>query len=134
MIDLHFKEILVLASREIREAARYNSKFSEIVEYIRENYYLDLTSAKLSRRFRVSESYIARSFKEATGVSPMELIHKIRIDKAAAMIFETSQTLIDIASYVGYKNKTSFTRMFKKFRGISPSEYKKHLKEEKASH
>lgn len=127
LIDNALKEILILASREFRISVNQNKTFLDIVGYIKENYYMYITSAKLSRRFRISSSYLARLFRENLGISPMDFLNKVRIDNASALIFEAHMPLEEIAANVGYKNKSSFSRMFKRFRGISPLAYKRNI-------
>ena len=128
LIDNSLKEILILASQELHISAKPNKIFTDVVEYIKENYYMNITAAKLSRRFRVSSSYLARLFRENLGLTTIDFLNKVRVDNASALIFEAHKPLEEIATHVGYKNKSSFSRMFKKFRGITPLAYKQNIK------
>ena len=128
LIDNALKEILILASQEIHISVKQHKTFLDVVEYIKENYYMDITATKLSRRFRVSPNCLARIFRENLGITTMDFLNKVRVDNASALIFEAHKPLEEIATYVGFKNKSSFSRMFKRFRGISPIAYKRNIK------
>jgi len=66
-------------------------------------------------------------FKDATGYTPVQYITKIRIDEAKFMLSNSSLSITEIASIVGYVNSLYFSRIFKKVTGYSPSIYKSNI-------
>ena len=62
--------------------------------------------------------------KQETGKSLLDLINNARIEKAKVLLRETSMYIKEIAEDVGYNNVQSFTRFFKKYEGITPSEFR----------
>lgn len=100
-------------------------RINEIIEYISLHYADTLTSAELSKKWFLSESYFCRFFKKATGQPPTEYINRIRVDKAAVLLKKTNESITKISSKVGFDDVNYFSRTFKKFMNISPSEYKK---------
>ncbi len=55
-----------------------------------------------------------------------ETIRRMRCDQAARLLKETSASVADISSFVGYPNSNYFVKVFKKTLGKTPSEYRKH--------
>lgn len=99
----------------IRDAL--NVMYSEYNKEYSAKYYADLCNLSLYR--------FIHKFKEITGVSPLEYITNIRIVEAKYLLRDTSYNITEIAGIVGYDNPLYFSRVFKKYTGISPSEYKK---------
>lgn len=98
---------------------------SQVVEYINEHLadeiYLDVLAAKL----KMSSGYLSSYFKSKTGINIVDYINETRIAKAASLLDDDRLKIRDAAEAVGYRNITSFNRMFKKYMGLTPSEYRK---------
>ncbi|WP_219641175.1 AraC family transcriptional regulator [Cohnella sp. CFH 77786] len=98
---------------------------SQVVDYIHEHLadeiYLDVLSAKL----KMSSGYLSSYFKAKTGINIVDYINETRIAKAASLLDDDRLKIRDAAQAVGYRNITSFNRMFKKYTGLTPSEYRK---------
>lgn len=103
------------------------TRITHILQYISLHYNISITTASLAREFNFSEHYFCHFFKENTGQSPMEYINGYRIQKAAVMLRNTDQSIADIASDAGFDDTNYFSRIFKKYMGLSPSAYKKQL-------
>jgi len=95
-----------------------------VKEYINENYFEDLSLTSLAKQFSVDRSYLSKAFKHETGENLMPYIAKTRVEKAKKLIMEGSATLTDISSLVGYDDYAYFNRVFRKFTGVSPREFK----------
>jgi YesN/AraC family two-component response regulator len=63
-------------------------------------------------------------FKDYTGGNFIDYLMEIRICKSKELLAETNGKIRDIAEAVGYANVNSFTRIFKKMTGLTPSEYR----------
>jgi AraC family transcriptional regulator of arabinose operon len=63
-------------------------------------------------------------FKQATGMTPIDYITKIRINAAKELLANSTYNVCEIASIVGYENPLYFSRVFKKFTGVPPSKYR----------
>ncbi|AOY76816.1 AraC family transcriptional regulator [Clostridium formicaceticum] len=129
-------ELLVYIKRYIEEN-RHNilvrpspmhEKISEIVQYINNNYSDDLSLPSTSKKFFISQYYLSRAFKQATGFTFIEYINSIRIREAQRLLRETNYKVIDIAEKVGFKNISHFGRVFKEITGFSPLNYRKSNK------
>ena len=75
-----------------------------------------------------SREHISKVFKEETGDTVFDTIHRKRVDKAV-LLLEEGRTVKEIARIVGYVNSSVFIRHFKKYRGMTPKQYyEKHNK------
>lgn len=111
-------------TEELKFAKRRS--FRTAVSYIRDNYMIDLDIYKIASAVFLSESYLKHLFKEMVNMSVTEFLNRYRISKACSL-FKQSAELNDaqIAQKVGYSNYTYFIRVFNKYCGMSPREYKK---------
>lgn len=68
-----------------------------------------------------------RRFKRATGDSPLVYLQRIRIEAAKQKLESTKETIDEITGHVGYEDSNSFRKLFKKFTGLSPREYRERF-------
>ncbi len=91
----------------------------------------DLTLNKLSSRLRIHYNHLSRIINERFGLSYNDFINKYRIEEARQKLTapeEKKSTILDIAYSTGFYSKSVFNAAFKKFTGMTPTEYrKKHL-------
>lgn len=100
-------------------------KISEIIGYVSAHYAEHLTTARLAEHFFLSEYYFCRFFKESTGLTPTDYINKYRVACAASLIKSTDLPITEIALRVGFVDSNYFTKIFKKYKGKTPREFKK---------
>ncbi|MDF2644841.1 MAG: helix-turn-helix protein [Paenibacillus sp.] len=96
-----------------------------VMEYINDHLADDIYLDTLADKLNISSGYLSTYFKEKTGINMVEYINEARIRKAAVFLVETTLKIQDVAEAVGYRNITSFNRMFKKYTGLKPSDYRK---------
>lgn len=96
------------------------------VNYIKNNFERDIALADIARFVFLSPSYFTRAFKEETGVSPINYLLKIRVERAKELLRETQMKISDIALSVGFANQQRFNEIFKKYAGLTPLQYRKH--------
>ncbi|PQP83032.1 AraC family transcriptional regulator [Paenibacillus sp. PCH8] len=97
---------------------------AQIISIIQTRYADVITLESLSESLNYSVAHLSSYFKSRTGLSPIDYLIKVRIDKAAAMLLETDATLKEIAASVGYQDPYYLGRLFKKYKGVSPSHYR----------
>lgn len=83
----------------------------------------DLKVEMLAEEVGLSRTQLHRRMKELTGISTGEFIRNIRLKKAAGLLSEKKINISQVAYMVGFSSQTHFSTAFRKFYGISPTEY-----------
>ncbi len=118
LIYLLFKNHLTALSTEPKSSA------IQIIDYIEENFTLDLSTATLSRKFGYSTEHFCRKFKEAIGITPMTYLKIFRLEQALKKIKSGGQSISEIAAQCGFTDANYFTRCFKAHYGVPPKFYR----------
>ena len=100
-----------------------DARMIEIMNYIQANY-IDVTLDDLAEKFYLSKPYISKYIKEKSGMTFGELVKKIRMKKAKALLKSSNMTVENIALTVGYQNVEHFNRMFKKAYNMTPIQFR----------
>jgi 2-isopropylmalate synthase len=120
-------EALVVAVNKIREIAESQAgkdeRLLEITNYIYANY-KDVTLDDLAEKFFLSKPYLSKYIKEKSGMTFGDILKKIRMKKARAMLKGSNATVESIAESVGYQNVEHFNRVFKKMYNLTPVQYR----------
>lgn len=101
---------------------KYNEQIDEIIAYINDNISEQLTIDGLSKHFFLSESYICRIFKLATGTTINKYITARRISIAKSLLSNGSN-VNDVCIQCGFNDYSNFLKSFKKAVGVSPKKY-----------
>ncbi len=80
--------------------------------------------AELARLVDLSPDHFSRAFKSATGRSPHQVISEMRIERAKSMLRDTDLSMTDLALDLGFSSSAHFSSRFRKFTGLSPTEWK----------
>ena len=102
-----------------------------IVDYCQIHYMEKITIQSLSEKFNYSESYITKQCKKELGIPFAEFLRQKRIYSAAMQLSEKNKKISDIAKDVGYTDMAYFRECFKKYIGMSPTEYRIQVKKSK---
>lgn len=94
----------------------------ETINYINEHYTENISAASLSRMFGYTESYFCRKFKKQTGLTVMNYIQILRIEKARQLLVETALPIQDIAAQCGFSDTAYFSNRFKALFHATPSQ------------
>ncbi|SES09802.1 Helix-turn-helix domain-containing protein [Gracilibacillus ureilyticus] len=94
-----------------------------IKEFTKKNY-ANISLDDLAELCKMSPNYISTFFKEKTGTNFSAYLTEIRMRKAAEMLGDFHYKTYEISNLVGYTNPKNFTRMFKKYYGVTPREYR----------
>ena len=100
-----------------------DARMIEILNYIQANY-IDITLDDLSEKFFLSKPYLSKYIKEKSGMTFGDLVKKIRMKKARALLKSSNMTVENIALSVGYQNVEHFNRLFKKAYNITPMQFR----------
>lgn len=108
----------------MEENAKSADVVQQIVEYIDNNYDKEISLGGIADQLGLDPSYVSRLFKNESGVNFMEYLLSLRIKRAKELLITTKNTVADVGRSVGYENTHSFIRIFKKYEGVTPGQYK----------
>ena len=124
------KEIL---RREIGKLCNYNTAQLEqkipkaveaAIDYIRQNYNdSELNVNSLADNLHISSSYLSKLFIEQTGQRLLDFINQTRIQQAKVLL-QQNVVVQEVASLVGLRTSANLIRLFKKYEGVTPGEYR----------
>ena len=100
----------------------------QILEYLKENLGGELSLVEVSQKFNYSNTFLCTKFKEQSGESIMQCYNRLKIEEACRMMQQTEVTLADISARLGFNNPYYFSRVFKRVKGVAPSEYRKRVR------
>lgn len=95
---------------------------------IQRNLYQPLTLEGLSRQVFLSPGHLSYLFKQALNLSPMAYVRKQRMKQAKQMLLDTSLSIREIGSRIGYEDQGQFSRLFRSAEGCSPLQYRQRWK------
>ena len=127
VLESYVRMLLSLYAEE-RETQALDLLIENMKRYITANLEYGVSISKLASIFHYNEKYLGRKFKQQTGVSFHEYIHQKRIARAEQLLRDGNESMIDISEKVGFNNVTYFNRIFKRFHGVSPAEFRKRVR------
>ena len=126
---LFIHHIFLTINRYIKEGKQTKhetiSDIERAVHYFNENYSKPITIEQYAQEHLMSVNWFIHSFKEVMHVPPMQYIVSLRIAAAKGYLESSNKNITEISNIVGYENSLYFSRLFKKYTGMTPSEYKK---------
>ena len=99
----------------------------KIEGYIQENYTRDLSMQGVALVMNYSETHFCRLFKQCFKVNFSAYLNEFRIEQAKKMLLSTNLTAKEIALACGYQDNSYFNRVFKRFTGVTPVDYRIHV-------
>ena len=96
------------------------------ISFIETHFYLPIKATDIAQHVNLDRSYIANLFKQSTGTTIKQYLTNFRISRARELIILTDLTVSQIAESCGYSNPLTFSKKFKKYLGLPPTEFRKH--------
>ena len=93
-------------------------------QYIQKNYGKKITITEVANLINMTESGFCHFFKKRTQKSFIDFLNDLRVGEAARMLLETTNTISEISYDCGFNNISNFNRIFKKRKGVTPSEFR----------
>lgn len=130
LIRLYIAEILIKLLRKIQtgEQAGLSSAqkklVAQVMTYIENNYNIKIKTEALATKLFFNKNYIAKLFKQETGLSIHDFVREIRLQEVCRLLSSTERTIGDIAVACGFDDMKTFYAVFKKYKGCTPKEYR----------
>lgn len=131
VVKSYFIALITFLSRNFSPYTESSFIYAEEIvwtaSYIHENLNKKITLSQLSSMACLSERQYSRVFKKMYGLSPIDYVINCRLNLACNMMKNTTMSLQQIYTACGFKDKVSFSRLFKSHFDIPPGEYRKRL-------
>jgi AraC family transcriptional regulator len=99
-------------------------RLRRVTEFIDGNLENDLSLAEIAQAADLSPYHFARSFKQTTGMTPIQFLMQRRIEYAKFMLTESELPIVEVGLSAGFKNQSHFTTLFRKFTTMTPKAYR----------
>lgn len=116
---------------QVRRSMAAGRPFSveDIKEYIDNHYFEDIKISVFTEKYFLSREYLMKLFKQQYGCGIHEYVQKVRMDKAKELLDDSSLKIQEISEMLGYKDKNYFSKAFRNYYDLSPSEYRQQQEE-----
>ncbi len=104
--------------------ANARSKIQMAIGYIQEHFAENLTVNVLAEHYGMSPNYFSSMFKKEMSRSAVNYITELRINQARELLYHSELSVVDISKKVGYEDSQYFFRVFKKYLGMTPLQYR----------
>ena len=118
---------LVYSSQDAKKV----TQIRPAINYIDANYDKQVTLADIARVSYLSVSRLSHVFKEEMGITIVDYLTSVRIERAKQLLLATNQSCTEICFEVGYNNQSYFTRTFKGFVGMTPRKFRARNRRER---
>jgi len=104
-----------------------DEKIQQAQEYLQEYFNAQFTMDELAQRVGMSSRNFTRRFKQATGETPLNYLHKLRVNCAKQLLETDYKSVQEVCYEVGYEDVPFFRSIFKRYSGLSPKVYKQRF-------
>lgn len=123
-----YKNFYIYAENNIQKKRLSDKKQSIIIiraiQYMEESINQNLKIKTLAENLNISPEYFIRLFRKEVHSTPYRYFNHLKISAATGYLTATNKSMKEIAGILGFDNQFSFSAVFKKYMGISPSEYR----------
>ncbi len=117
--------IIIETVRAVGSRKNISPVTEEIINVIEKDYVKKLSLGRICKEMHYSLPYISALFKKETGFSFTDYLQNRRLEETCRLLRETDLPVSAVAESVGYQNLKFFGKLFKRFTGLSPREYRK---------
>lgn len=133
LLSMYLRQIFLLIQRtRQKQSPTVSTYIQKEIEYARhyfnEHYNKPFSIQDYAQSRNMSVCYFQRNFKQIVNYTPMQYLLTIRVNNAASLLETTDYSMAEISAIVGYEDPLYFSRLFRKIKGMSPSNYRKLLK------
>lgn len=108
----------------IRHGSQQGKLAADVANYIQHHLSEAITAENIAKELYISRPYLSRKFIEETGESLTDFVLKEKTEEAKRLLRYSDKSLTAIGSYLGFSSQSHFSRVFKKYAGITPGEYR----------
>lgn len=102
-----------------------NDRLGKITEYVMKNFDKDISLPEIADKANMAVTTFCNFFKDQFRTTFVEYLNNVRIGHACKLLAERDETVVQIAYECGFNNLANFNRQFKKYKNMTPTEYRK---------
>jgi len=130
LVKMYFCELFIVLMRILKNKCKFGDKASKsyldaAINFIELSISQDLSPGIIAKSIHISPDYLMHLFKEYMGCSVMNFVMLKRIEISKNMLKNTNKKVTEIASRVGIPNSQYFSTIFKKYSGMTPSQFRR---------
>ncbi len=103
---------------------KHSDVIFKTVKFIKDHYNEKISLDDLANQVYLSKSYLSKIFKEEMNCNISSYINMIRVEKSRSFLLNESISLVDVAGMAGFDDQSYFTKVFKKYTGVSPGKFR----------
>lgn len=100
----------------------------KVTSYIQNNYNTGLTLEEVASYVNMNPTYLSRFIKKQLGTNFSDYVNNIRVEFSKAYLENDAYSIIDIALMMGFTDQSYYSKVFKKYAGMTPGKYRKMIK------
>ena len=129
MLEMLFKQLLICIYRIDPELFSFEYEKADLVKviqnYLEENMDQPFNLDELSQKYHLSKYYLSHVFKSVTGYPIIGYLQSLRIAESKRLLTKTDMTINEIIEHCGFSDNSNFSRTFKFYTNLTPSEFRK---------
>lgn len=129
--DLEYEMVYTYTKQihQLKQLSDDSSLVNDIYHYILHHISDPTKTSDIADALYISRSHLSTSFAKQSGKTLNDYIHEVKINKAKELLRDRSKSITLISDYLGYSSSSHFDRVFFKYTGTTPKEYRKKLKD-----
>lgn len=126
IVNLQYVMILEFTQRveQLRLGRRPTRLAMDVANYVHHHLFEHIRAEDIAKELFLSRPYLSAKFREDTGTTLTDFILSEKTGEAKRLLRYTDKTVTAISSYLGFSSQSHFTRVFKKYTGQTPAEYR----------
>ena len=111
----------------VPESTVYDPRVRIVIDFMKANLHRKISLTDLAREVNLSAAHVSRLFSIETGISPSEYLIRLRMEKARHLLLTSVLSVKEVMAMTGYGNRGHFVQHFKRYFGLTPSEYRRRV-------
>lgn len=104
--------------------SKNNDIIKKAIQFISQNFSDNITLNDVANHVHLNPAYFSTIFKQSTGSSFKEYLNMVRIEESKRLLANTDYSIIDISVATGFEDQSYFSKVFKKYTGLTPKQYR----------
>lgn len=118
-------DLLTYKTKNIYENERVKDLLERALRFIAMHYQEDINTKDICAELFISQTHLIRLFNKHLEITPYQYLEQYRIAKASVLLAHTPLSIADVAASVGYQSSSNFISKFKKYKKLTPQQYRK---------